>query len=234
MSKATSAPLVPPQLTLSLGLDDEATLENYFRRSGLEALHAAALSGATEPLSFLHGGKEGGKTHLLQALCHRSDGAVYLPLAELCDYEPAAVLADLEHSPLIALDDLQQVAGSKAWEEALFHLINRCRQSGCPLWFAARQPPAELGVALADLRSRLAGGLLWLMPAPDDDAKLAILEFRAARRGLRLPQTVAAYIATRSGRSMADMLGVLTRLDEASLSLQRPLTVPLVREVMGW
>ncbi|MEO1079614.1 MAG: DnaA regulatory inactivator Hda [Pseudomonadota bacterium] len=234
MSKVTEASLASPQLTLALGLDDDTTLENYFRRKGLGALHAAAVSGTKEPLSFVHGGAEGGKTHLLQALCHPRPGAVYLPLAELAAYAPESVLADLEHSPLLAIDDLHCVAGSAPWEEALFHLVNRCRQLACPLWFAARRPPAQLGIDLADLRSRLAGGLLWSVPAPSEDEKLAILEFRAGRRGLRLPDSVVNYIAARSGRSMAEMLTVLARLDDASLRLKRSLTVPLVREVMGW
>ena len=41
-------------------------------------------------------------------------------------------------------------------------------------------------MALPDLRSRLAAGLVFALPAPDDAARRAILVFRAARRGLRL------------------------------------------------
>jgi DnaA family protein len=215
-------------------LADEATLDTFVLRPGLEALGAAAEAAGREYLSLVHGPAQTGKSHFLQAVCHRYRGALYLPLAELAGHPPAAVLADLEQQPLLALDDLHDVAGREDWEEALFHLVNRARAASCALWFAARRPPAELGVRLPDLRSRLAGGVVWSLPPPDDDAKIAILTRRARHRGLRLPEAVASYLATRGDRSLDALLGVLDRLDEASLRLQRPLTIPLVREVMGW
>ena len=224
-----------PQLPLPIGLADEATFDNLLPRPGREALLCAARDAAqAEPLSFLHGGSEGGKSHILQALCRQRTGSVFLPLGDVADYDPARVLADLEQAPLIALDDVHAIAGRAAWEEGLFYLVNRARQANCPLWLAAARPPADVGVALPDLRSRLAGGLLWALPAPSEDDKLAILRFRARRRGLVLGDAVARYLVTRGSRSLRDLLACLDRLDTASLQLQRPLTIPLVRSVMGW
>jgi DnaA family protein len=37
-----------------------------------------------------------------------------------------------------------------------------------------------------------------------------------------------------AAQHLGDLLAGLERLDAASLQLQRPLTIPLVREVMGW
>jgi DnaA family protein len=215
-------------------LADESTFDNFLLRRAFEMLIAAAQAPAQDPVNFLHGGSEGGKSHLLQAVCHHRPGAVYLPLRELVEFSPDAVLAGLEDLPLLALDDLQSVVGVAVWEEALFHLINRARSAACPLWFAASKPPASLGIELADLRSRLGGGLLWALPPPDDEDRQAILRFRADRRGLRLSPAVAAYIVRRGRRSLNDLLVILDDLDEASLRLQRALTIPFVREVMGW
>jgi DnaA family protein len=227
--------LASPQLPLPVGLADEATFDNFLARPGREAvLSAARGAAAAEPLSFLHGGAEGGKSHILQALCHQRAGSVFLPLGDVAAFAPERVLADLEQASLIALDDAHAIAGRAEWEESLFHLVNRARQAGCPLWLAATRPPADLGVALPDLRSRLAGGLLWALPAPSEEDKLAILRFRAQRRGLQLGEAVARYLVTRGSRSLRDLLACLDRLDTASLQLQRPLTIPLVRSVMGW
>lgn len=229
-----------PQLALPVGLEDEATLENFLTRPELAAVRAAAavdpLRGdADEALIYLHGAAEGGKSHLLQAVCHRRPGAVYLPLDALGDEVDATRLLDgLEAASLVALDGLDAVAADAAWEEGLFHLINRARSAACPLWFAARRPPGALALALPDLQSRLAGGVVYALPAPDEEAKLAILRFRARRRGLELPDAVAKYLTSRGSRSLADLLAGLERLDAASLQLKRPLTIPLVREVMGW
>ncbi len=224
------------QLALPVRLADETTFHNLAPRAALKPLlHALKLSeGLGEPLNFLHGPTEGGKSHLLQALCHEHQGAVYLPLGELADLPAADLLAGLEESPLVAIDDLHRVAGRPDWEEALFHLINRARQSDCPLWFAAQRPPSDLALRLADLQSRLAGGVTWALPRVSDEEKVELLVLRADRRGLSLPEAVAVYLCRHGSRSLGDLLACLDRLDEVSLQRQRPITVPLVREVMGW
>jgi DnaA family protein len=224
-----------PQLALRVGLDDQATLDNFLRRDALASLLAALEQAPTaEPLSFLHGAAESGKSHLLQALCHAHPGAMYLPLGSLAGAEAGAVLQDLESAPLLALDEVQAIAGSASWEEALFHLCNRARASGCALWVAGRRPAGDLGIVLPDLRSRLAGGVTWALPPCSDTEKAAILRFRAGRRGLKLSDAVIRFLIARDSRALGDLLATLDRLDRASLQLQRPLTVPLVKDVMGW
>lgn len=224
-----------PQLALRVGLDDQATLENFLPREALASLLAAITDAPTrEPLNFLHGGRESGKSHLLQALCHAQPGAIYLPLASVAAATPADVVQDLESAPLLALDELEVIAGREDWEEALFHLCNRARARGCALWLAAAVPANDLGIVLADLRSRLAGGVTWALPSCSEAEKAAILRFRAQRRGLRLSDGVIPFLLARDSRALADLLLTLDRLDRASLQLQRPLTVPLVKEVTGW
>lgn len=222
------------QLALPLTLEEHATLDNFLPVAGTDALRAVLAGQDAEALHYLHGPAAVGKSHLLQAACHAApEGALYLPLAELVDFAPEELMRDLESGPLIAIDDIHLVAGDAAWEEALFHLINRCRASGCRLVTAARQPPGALKLALPDLQSRLSGGLTWALRAYTDPEKLDILNFRGERRGLVLPPAVLDYLAVRGSRSLVDMLELLERLDEASLQAKRPLTVPLVREVMG-
>ncbi|WOJ93540.1 DnaA regulatory inactivator Hda [Congregibacter variabilis] len=223
-----------PQLPLQIGLEDDSTFDNFLARKALAPLLDSLSRPNTEPLQFIHGAAGEGKSHLLQALCHATEGALYLPLCALLDSPAKEVLQDLESSSLLALDELEAIAGRSDWEEALFHLINRARATQCPLWIAARRPATDLGVQLADLSSRLAGGVTWAIGAASDDDKLEILKFRAQRRGLLLPDAVAQYLCSRESRALCDLMGALDRLDRASLQLQRPLTVPLVREVMAW
>ena len=222
------------QLPLQLRIDDSASFGNFAPAPSLAPLCHALAAVDREPLYFLHGGAEAGKSHLLQAACRAAGGhALYLPLAPLAGADPAALLQDLEGRARLALDDLQCVAGDGRWEEALFHLVNRCRASRCQLLLAARQPPAALAVCLPDLRSRLAGGT-WALPPHDDGDRARILRLRAQHRGLSLGAPVVDYLCRRASRSLGDLLAILERLDAASLQRQRAITVPLVREVMGW
>lgn len=224
----------PPQLALKIGLRDEATFENFCPRPSLAAVLDSMTRPGLEPLQFLHGAAGEGKSHLLQALCHATAGALYLPLSELRGVHPDALLENLEAAALLALDNLEHIAGDAEWEEALFHLMNRARAAQCPLWVAARSPAMDLGIALPDLRSRLGGGVTWAMTPANDEEMRRILQFRAERRGLAMPDAVASYLCARETRALGDLMDTLNRLDNASLQRQRPLTVPLVREVMGW
>jgi DnaA family protein len=224
----------PAQLALDLRPRDDATLENFCARPGNAAALAALTAGGDE-LVFLHGPAEGGKSHLLQAMCHAVTGpSLYLPAAQLRDYPAAEVLRGTEELALVCVDDLDALAGLAAWERGLFHLYNRSRNGGCRLLVAARLPPTALPLGLPDLRSRLAAGLVFALPAQDDADLAAILAFRARRRGLELPREVAAYILVRAGRSLGELLAILERLDAASLAAQRALTLPFVRQTLGW
>lgn len=226
------------QLPLPVHLRDEATLENFLPPVDSPALMGALkqqLEASGEPIIYLHGGSGAGKSHLLQACCHSAGtGALYLPLADLAGYTPADVLADVASMKLICLDDLDAVAGDARWELALFELYNRAREMGCRLLVAAAASPREVSLAMEDLRSRLCWGMVYYLPSCDDEQKKAILQFRAERRGLTLPNEVANYLVTRAPRGLDPLLELLDRLDRASLAQKRALSIPFVKQTFNW
>lgn len=233
-----ATPSAGPQLALAVQLRDEATLDNYLPTDAVAPL-IPLLEGQAEPdgesVIFLHGPADAGKSHLLQACCHRAAGpSLYLPLAELGDYRPEAVLAEMESMAVVCLDDIDAIEGDADWELALFHFFNRARAAGCRLLLSAKTSPRGLGIQLADLRSRLGWGLVYHLPGYDDAQKVALLEFRAARRGLQMPAEVARYIISRAPRGLGELLQLLDHLDRLSLAEQRALTVPFVKFALGW
>lgn len=226
------------QLALEVQLRDDATLENYLPLPQVEPLLSALeaqLGPDGEPIIFLHGPAGSGKSHLLQAACHLSgEAALYLPLAELAEYPPGDVLQGVETLGLVCLDDVGSVLGRDDWELALFDLCNRARQWGCRLLLSAGGAPRTLAVKLPDLASRLSWGIVYQLPQVDDDARAAILRFRAGRRGLSLSAEVAAYIVHRAPRSTDRLLEVLEELDRVSLAEQRALSIPFVKQTLDW
>jgi len=226
------------QLPLPVQLRDEATFDNFLPSPASRALIAALRTqagGSGEPIIYLYGPTGVGKSHLLQASCHLvGAGSVYLPLGEVADCAPEEVLQGIETLKLVCLDDVDRVLGRADWELALFNLVNRARQSGCSLLVAGSAAPRVLAVDLADLRSRLGWGIVYQLAAAGDEEKLAILQFRAARRGLVLADEVCAYVVARASRDMDALLGVLDLLDRASLVEQRALSIPFVKSVLGW
>ncbi|RRJ84151.1 DnaA regulatory inactivator Hda [Aestuariirhabdus litorea] len=231
----------PVQLPLGIRLRDDATFDNFV--GGDNGTLLAMLdprrqeAGDQELLFYLYGNPGVGVSHLLEAACHQAQlsgqSSVYLPLAELDDY-PATLLDGLENLDLVCIDDLQQVAGSAVWEEGLFHLFNRVRESGTRLLIGARQTPAKMGIQLPDLVSRLGWGLVFQVQPLDDERKCEALILRARNRGLELSEELARYILSRSARGMGALFNVLELLDNASLRDKRRLTLPFIKQVMGW
>ena len=67
----------------------------------------------------------------------------------------------------------------------------------------------------------------------DDSGKATVLTARAAQRGLDLPAAVIEFVLRRERRDLCVLLAVLDKIDQASLSRGRALTVPFVREVLA-
>ncbi|HRL92524.1 MAG: DnaA regulatory inactivator Hda [Pseudomonas sp.] len=234
--------MIPIQLPLGVRLRDDATFANYYPGANAAALGyverlCEAEAGWTESLIYLWGGEGVGCSHLLQAAClrfeQRGEPAVYLPLREVADYGPE-LLDNLEQCELVCLDDLDAVAGRRDWEEALFHLFNRLRDSGRRLLLSANCSPRELPVGLPDLQSRLTLALVFQLQSLSDEDKLRALQLRASRRGLQLSDEVGRFILTRGTRSMSALFELLERLDQASLQAQRKLTIPFLKATLGW
>ena len=230
---------VVEQLPLSVQLRDDATFDNFYALQATEVVAQIRLSAQAqgEQSIFINGPIGVGCSHLLQAACHEAQAhganSVYLPLDELVMYSPA-IFESLEDLPLIALDNLQAIAGKPKWEEALFHLFNRVRDAGGHLIFAADKNPEALGIQLPDLLTRLQWGLIYPLNEVDEEFKIEALQYRAHNRGLELTVDVARFIVRHVEGSMEQIFDVLQDLDNASLSAQRKLTRPFVKTVMGW
>ena len=189
--------------------------------------------GEFRPPLWLYGPKGCGKSHLLQAACAHAGSlgqtAAYLPLAAVCAEDPA-LLDGYEHLRVVALDDLDAVAGAAHWERALFTLYNGLlEQRGC-LVLAAALAPAALPFGLADLASRLAASEVHrLQPLAEPDQAEA-LRRRALHRGLELPEETLGYLTRRAPRDFSALCRLLDELDTEALAAQRRLTVPFVRD----
>lgn len=184
----------------------------------------------------LLGGPASGKTHLLNA-CARfaRDGERRLQLYDAVDFAGAdAAEADgLDAGDIVAIDNLDAIAGDAAWEACLFRLVNRCRNGECSLIYSLSRRPGALPLQLEDLRSRLQWGLLLQLPDHDDAELRDILARRARLLGLELSRDVLAYLLTHHARNLRAQMEILERLDGVSLSRQRRVTIPLIKQALA-
>jgi len=222
------------QLTLGLSLRDEATFANFYPGDNQPLLDQlqAFVNSRHEPFIFLSGPVGSGRTHLLQACCHAVGlgQAIYLDLADR-QLQPE-IFADVEYLSLVCLDNIDAVLGQREWELALFNVYNRSRDQGSRLLIAGLVPPARLPCQLEDLRSRFSASLVLTIHPLTDDQKLCALQLRARCRGLELSDEVGKFLLNRCPREMNHLFSLLEKLDQASLTAKRRLTIHFIKQVL--
>lgn len=225
------------QIPLGLQLRASALFSNFVATSQQELLAQLKQLAAGGPPAQLYcwGGPGSGKTHLLQACCRHADSlartAAYLSLKDSRELPPGMVQG-WENFQLVCLDDIDAVAGHRAWEEALFHLYNRLMEQGGHWLASAAVAPAQLAIGLPDLVSRLGAGPVYQLQPLNDEQSLDAMRLRARQRGFDLPQETGRYLLRRLPRDLPALMDLLERLDTASLAAQRKLTVPFVKSVL--
>ena len=156
---------------------------------------------------------------------------MYLDLA--APHGSGSILLDgMEQLPLVCLDNLHAVAGQRAWEQAVLRLFEELRARGHRLALAANAPASRLGFCLPDLRTRLQWGLVCQLHPLRDEEKIQAMCRRARMRSFVLPENVAEYLLRNVSRGIRELLDWIDNLDVASLSAQRKVTVPFVRQIL--
>ncbi|WP_298609044.1 DnaA regulatory inactivator Hda [uncultured Thiothrix sp.] len=224
------------QLTLKIALLDGFDFDSFYpmqqNRDALALLHSAFWQSFQQV--FLYGEAGSGKSHLLQACCYKaqeaSNSASYFSLKQLAPYG-VRVLEGLDRCTLLAIDDLDYVIGNLEWETAVFHLINRCRQNGQPLLFAAHTNPHQINCLLPDLGSRLIWGPAYKIYNLDEISALEAFKWRAYKRGLQIPEHLIKYINKNFPKDIQSLMRVLDQLDKASLHKGRKITRNLIQEI---
>ena len=225
-----------PQLPLALRYPPEQRLDTYVSPpdGAIAQLHALATVPQSDWL-FLHGPAGVGKRHLALAVCADADAngrrAIYLSL-QTALARAAEALAGLEENEVVALDDLDAIAGNRDDEVALFDFHNRARTSGVGVLYASRATPDAMPLALPDLRSRLSQCTRIVLQPLDDAGRGDVLRQRAQRRGLVLDEAALDWLLKRVDRDLNSLTALLDRLDRASLAAQRRITVPFLKQVL--
>lgn len=210
------------QLILDLLPDSPPTLDNFVPGGNEETLAALTgwLAGQCPETAFcLHGESGCGRSHLLQA-----SGFAYVDAAA----NPA--LAKVTAEQQLAVDNVDALDADG--QIALFALFNQLKASGSQLLTAAPQPPAHLPLR-EDLRTRLGSGLIYRLQPLSDAEKAAAIATQAKERALKLSPEMISYLLRHASRDMRTLSMLVVALDQYTLEQKRPVTLPLLRELLS-
>ena len=180
---------------------------------------------AYNPL-FLYAKSGLGKTHLLQAvgflaLERESTMRVeYLTLEEFVERYHAAVAGGQAEAfrksaletDLLLLDDVQFLVEHREMQAELLRLTEALQAAERQLVLTCDRPPGEIADLDERLVSRLSGGLLVDIAAPDFETRLAILHRKVTERGVVMPPGVLETVAEVGASNVRELVGFVNRL----------------------
>lgn len=193
------------QLLLDIKPAAPPTLLNFIsgrNEEALASLNAVADNSAQSKFIYLWGETGSGKSHLLSA----------------CEAIGIQVLDNVH-----LLNNDAQID--------LFNTYNQLKESGGALITAGLHAPTQMGLR-DDLATRLAWGLVYQLHPINDAEKALALQNHAAERGIRLPTEVVDYCLRYLRRDLSTLMATLDALDEWSLTTKKPVTVPLLRQLL--
>ncbi len=216
------------QLALSLAPPPAPSLHNFSpgRNGELLSVLGHLIAGRDVERSIYVWGEPGsGRSHLLRAAISALRAAglncAYLTPADAMP-EPAGLRA-------VAVDDVESLSAGS--QRAFFHLYNQLRERAGIVLAAGNVPPAKLRLR-PELLTRLGWGLVYQVQALTDDEKAEALKLHATARAFDLPDGVIDYLLRHLSRDLPSLMSVLDALDLHSLETKRPITLPLLKELL--
>ena len=234
----------PPAPSPLWRLDD--LLESPGNRMAVQAARAVVAEPASRynPLVIVGAGGAG-KTHLLHAVGNALGGGSKGAVACLSAHEFTGELieaidrdavgpwrARYRGASAFLLDDFHLVAEKDRTQDELFVLFNFLMEKGRQMIFTSAVPLSELKGVEARLRTRLEGGLVVDLPAPERELRQQVLErLLQSKSGSPDPELVG-YLGSRPADSIRAMHGLLQRVLNAAETQGVAPTAALAREVL--
>lgn len=217
---------------------------NQFAHASAKAVSEAP-GRAYNPL-FIYSGVGLGKTHLVNAIGHQVQSksprarVAYLSseqftnelISHLSHKTMDAFRMKYRNMDILIIDDIQFMAGKERTQEEFFHTFNTLYEAQKQIVLTSDRQPKEIQDVDERLRSRFESGLIADIQAPDLETRIAILKKKADLQHIRLPDDVAAYLASILRNNIRELEGGLMRLGAIASLTNTEITVDLAKAEM--
>ncbi|HEY6156504.1 MAG TPA: DnaA/Hda family protein [Gemmatimonadales bacterium] len=201
---------------------------------------------AYNPL-FIYSGSGLGKTHLLMAVGHAAKKAApalnieYLTLDEYVEAFHAAIAAGqgdafrrrFQNVDVLLVDDVQFLTNRKEMQSELLRLTEALQVGGHQIVLTSDRPPPEIADLDERLISRLSGGLVVDIGAPDYETRVAILRRKADERGAKFEPGVLETVANAESGNVRELMGALNRLVAFQAVNDRSINAETAKQLLG-
>jgi chromosomal replication initiator protein len=232
-------------------LNPKFTFESFVVGSCNQFAHAAARSVANHPsLSynplFIYGGVGMGKTHLMHAIGRAlienfmTMRVVYTSSERFVNEMVSSIRTDRMHhfhqhyreADALLIDDIQIIGSKERTQEEFFHTFNELHDHQKQIVISSDAPPKEIPGLVERLRSRFEWGLIADIQPPDLETKMAILDKKAEAVGLKLPDDVRSFVASKTKNNVRELEGALIKLMAYASLTNVPINLQMSHQVL--
>jgi len=196
---------------------------------------------------FMYGGSGLGKTHVMSAIgnqVRQRDANAVVELVTLDDFvaelHTAIATRTVERFKekylqvsVLLIDDVQFLTGHRETQTELLRIFNALHSDGRQIVMTSDRPPAEISDVDERLLTRLSGGLIVDVGAPDYETRMAILKAKCEERGVRFRGGVIDELGRLEFRNVRELQGALNRLIASQTLGGNQIEADAVLEILG-
>ena len=235
----------------SSALNPKFTFDSFVVGACNQFAHAAAKSVATNPSRsynplFLYGGVGMGKTHLMHAIGrelidrHGAMRIIYTSSERFMNDMISCIRTErmqqfhqrYREADVLLVDDIQLLGNKERTQEEFFHTFNELHDHQKQIVISSDSPPKDIPGLLERLRSRFEWGLLADIQPPDLETKMAILDKKAEVEGVKLPDDVRSFMASKTKSNVRELEGALVKLLAYSSLTGTPINLHMSQQVL--
>lgn len=232
-------------------LNPKYTFENFVVGPSNRFTHAACVAIAESPAKaynplFIYGRVGLGKTHLMQAICHKikknnpQTKFYYTPsekftneLIGAIQHRSTQAFRDkFRHVDVLLIDDIHFIANKEATQEEFFHTFNALYDAHKQIIISSDRSPKEIAHLEERLVSRFSWGLVTDIQPPDVETRIAILKKKIENESINIPDEVIYFIAEIIKSNIRELEGALVRVIAYSLLQDEPITIETAKNVL--
>ena len=178
---------------------------------------------------YIYGGVGLGKTHLLNAIgleLEKKTNVMFISAERFMYHFIKSIKKNdmvnfkdfFRKSSVFIIDDIQFIRGKEGLQEEFFHTFNSLIDKSSQIIISADRAPMKLDRVQERIKSRLAGGLVVDIDAPDLDLKIKIIKKRLEdiqnqfKENSNISEEVINFIATECKTNIRELIGVLNRV----------------------
>lgn len=232
-------------------LNPKFTFDSFVVGPCNQFAHAAARAVASSPSRsynplFIYGGTGMGKTHLMHAIGRAlldnfpglriiytsSERFMNEMIQSISTQRMPLFHQHYRSADVLLVDDIHILGGKERTQEEFFHTFNELYDHQKQIVISSDSSPKDIPGLVERLRSRFEWGLMVDVQPPDLETKMAILDKKAEAEGIKLPEDVRIFLATKTKSNVRELEGALIKLIAYSSIANAPISLAMAQQCL--